>query len=118
MVSSMLFDFSYTNIKVFYIAGLKQLGWLIGRNETDWTSSSAEKTSTRRPVTTETSKKGDSPSRATTRRTTRSTTTAPPATTNKSQLLGVIDMVQGIVASAQDGDEPGEKTPEKNKNKN
>merc|ERR1719394_871315 len=61
--------------------GLKQLGWLIGRNETDWTSSSSKK-STRRP---------------------------PFGTTNKSQVLGVIDMIQGIVASAQDGDEKDEK---------
>merc|ERR1711874_277427 len=92
--------------------GLKQLGWLIGRNESDWTSSSSKKSSTRRPTTTFT------PSRSTTRRTTTGQTQTP-GTTNKSQLLGVIDMVQGIVASAQDtGDQKDEKIKTKNKNKN
>ena len=81
--------------------GLKQLGWLIGRNETDWTAASG-------------SKKGSSSRLSTT------TTSAPVTTADKKQVLGVIDMVQGIIASAQDGDEDkedGKKPPKKRRKK-
>merc|ERR1712227_148748 len=87
--------------------GLKQLGWLIGRNETDWTSSSSEKKSTKTTVSKTSSKTTVSVSTA-------GTTPGSVTTADKTQLLGVIDMVQGIVASAQDGDEDKEDNVKKN----
>merc|ERR1711868_330578 len=86
--------------------GLKQLGWLIGRNETDWTSSSSEKKSSKTTVSKTSSK--------TTSVSTAGTTPGSVTTADKTQLLGVIDMVQGIVASAQDGDEDKEDNVKKN----
>ena len=97
----------------FNFSGLKQLGWLIGRNETNWTGSDSPKPV--RGSTASSSKVSVTRTTSRPRRTSTTPTLLKETTPNEAQGL-IIDMVKGLVASAQDSGDKNNKNKKKRGN--